>query len=64
VEQVANSVQAPPPTRERAQALLREVVQRMTECAPVAVVGEAMWGDDAGAIHVLQVDSSAPSFAY
>ena len=43
------------PPLPHTQALLLEVVHRMSECSPVSVVGDAIWGDESGVVHVLQV---------
>jgi hypothetical protein len=43
------------PTLPQTQALLLEVVQRMSECSPVSVVGDAIWGEESGVVHILQV---------
>jgi hypothetical protein len=45
------------------QALLLEVVQRMSECSAVTVVGDAIWGDESGIVHVLQVELDPPCSA-
>ena len=43
------------PPLPHTQALLLEAVQSMSECCPVSVVGDAIWGDESGVVHVLQV---------
>jgi hypothetical protein len=37
------------------QGLLLELVQRVAESSPVTVIGESMWGDEAGSVYILQV---------
>lgn len=44
--------------RPHNQALLLEVVQRMSDCSPVTAVGDAIWGDESGIVHVLQFNQN------
>jgi hypothetical protein len=42
-------------SNESMQGLLLELVQRVAESSPVTVIGESMWGDEAGSVYILQV---------
>ncbi len=37
------------------QGYLVEALQCMDQASPVTIIGETIWGDEAGAVHVLQV---------
>ena len=42
-------------SHEALQLFLLDLVQRVAESSPVSVIGETIWGDEAGSVHILQV---------
>ena len=49
-------------SHEALQLFLLDLVQRVAESSPVSVIGETIWGDEAGSVHILQVPCSQHIF--